>query len=237
MANSIRVLTYNLCKETEGERAFARRFDAICATIIDAAPDVVCLQEVPDPNYVVHLAGLIVERQGRAMFMALTKMERANGWTEYLAIIHPGTRRTATKYAAPGGERIAISVTLSSVPLTVMSAHLDPHTVAAREVEAEGLLATLPVASAAIICGGLNAAKDGGLPSPFRERLATLAPDLAGPATFPTALRAEKDAPAVRDYIVGTGVKTIASGLIGLEPVGGIVPSDHAGVWADISID
>ncbi|HEY5436314.1 MAG TPA: hypothetical protein VIK13_13850, partial [Candidatus Limnocylindrales bacterium] len=120
MANSIRVLTYNLCKETEGERAFARRFDAICATIIDAAPDVVCLQEVPDPNYVVHLAGLIVERQGRAMFMALTKMERTNGWTEYLAVIHPGTRRTATRHAAPGGERIAISLTLSSVPLTVM---------------------------------------------------------------------------------------------------------------------
>ncbi len=236
MASSIRVLTYNLCNESEGERAFARRFDAMCATILDAAPDVVCLQEVPDTNTVVRLAGLLVERQQRALFMALTKMERANGWVEYLAIIHPGTRRTATRYAAPGGERIAISLTLASAPLTVMSAHLDPHTMEARRVEAEGLLSALPGEGAAVICGGLNAEADGGLPTPFRDRLARLAPEPAGPATFPTGLRTGPGAASVRDYIIGTGVKTVASGLIGLEPIGGIVPSDHAGVWADISL-
>jgi len=236
VATSIRVLTYNLCNEHEGDRAFARRFDAICAAILDAAPDVVCLQEVPDTNTVVELAGLLVERQRRAMFMALTKLERANGWVEYLAIIHPGTRRTASRYAAPGGERIALSVTLSSAPLTVMSAHLDPHASAARRVEAEGLLSALPGEGAAVICGGFNADDDGGLPAPFRDRLATLAPEPAGPSTFPTGLRAEEGAPGMRDYIIGTGVKTIASGLIGLEPIGGVVPSDHAGVWADIEL-
>lgn len=236
VASSIRVLTYNLCNEPEGERAFARRFDAICAAILDAAPDVVCLQEVPETNTVVHLAGLLVERQRRAMFMALTKLERANGWVEYLAIIHPGTRRTATRYAAPGGERIALSLTLASEPLTVMSAHLDPHTPVARRVEAEGLLSALPGEGASVICGGFNADEDGGLSAPFRDRLATLAPEAAGPATFPTNLRPEQVAPAVRDYIIGTGVKTLGSGLIGLEPIGGVIPSDHAGVWADISL-
>lgn len=237
VATSIRVLTYNLCNEQEGERAFALRFDAIAAAILDAAPDVVCLQEVPDTNTVVELAGLLVERQRRAMFMALTKLERANGWVEYLAIIHPGTRRTATRFAAPGGERIALSLTLSSAPLTVMSAHLDPHTAEARRVEAEGLLAGLHGEGATVICGGLNADADddGGLPVPFRDRLATLAPASEG-SPIPTALRSEPSAPGVRDYILGSGVKTIASGLIGLEPIGGIIPSDHAGVWADIEL-
>lgn len=236
VASSIRVLTYNLCNEQEGERAFALRFHAIAAAILDAAPDVVCLQEVPNTNSVVELAGLLVERQRRAMFMALTKLERANGWVEYLAIIHPGTRRTATRYAALTGERIALSLTLSSAPLTVMSAHLDPHTSAARRTEAEGILSGLPGEGAAVICGGLNADDDGGLPVPFRERLATLAPASEGSPTFPTPLRAEQGSPGVRDYILGSGVKTIASGLIGLEPIGGIVPSDHAGVWADIEL-
>jgi endonuclease/exonuclease/phosphatase family metal-dependent hydrolase len=236
VATSIRVLTYNLCNEQEGDRAFARRFKAIAAAILDAAPDVVCLQEVPDTNTVVELAGLLVERQRRAMFMALTKLERTNGWVEYLAIIHPGTRHTATRYAAPGGERIALSLTLSSAPLTVMSAHLDPHTAEARRVEAEGLLAGLHGEGAIVIGGGLNADDDGGLPVPFRDRLATLAPASEGSPTFPTTLRSEQSAPGVRDYILGSRVKTIASGLIGLEPIGGIVPSDHAGVWADIEL-
>jgi endonuclease/exonuclease/phosphatase family metal-dependent hydrolase len=236
VATSIRVLTYNLCNEQEGERAVRLRFKAIAAAILDAAPDVVCLQEVPDTNTVVELAGLLVEQQRRAMFMALTKLERTNGWVEYLAIIHPGTRHTATRYAAPGGERIALSLTLSSAPLTVISAHLDPHTAEARRVEAEGLLAGLHGEGAIVIGGGLNADDDGGLPVPFRDRLATLAPASEGSPTFPTALRSEQSGPGVRDYILGSGVKTVALGLIGLEPIGGIVPSDHAGVWADIEL-
>jgi endonuclease/exonuclease/phosphatase family metal-dependent hydrolase len=233
MADPLRVLTYNILNENQGEGAFDRRFGTIAALVLDLKPDVVCLQEAPDTASVRRLVAMMVERQQRAMFVALTKMEQADGWQEYLAIIHPGTRAVATRQTAPSGERVAVSLKLAASNISVTTTHLNPFSSEARHAQAASILASLPDDGPAMLCGDLNAAPTGETLKLLQTKLEVLAPNLAGPPTFATGLRKEP-ASVILDYILGRGLKAVDAGLVGDRQVNGIWPSDHIGVWADV---
>jgi endonuclease/exonuclease/phosphatase family metal-dependent hydrolase len=231
----ILVLTFNLYNQAEGDAAFGGRFGAISDLILGLAPDVVCLQEVPSPDVARMLALGLTQRKQWAMRVAATEMRRPDGWREHLAIIHTGTMAAARTIAAPTGEHVGIGLTLSPSRLSIISAHLNPHSAESRHEQARALLAALPANGPAIVCGDLNATPQGGTLSALREKLTVLAPAQDSPPTFPTGLRTGTDAqPVVLDYILGRDVDVEATGSVGAEPVNGRWASDHTGVWARI---
>ncbi len=232
------VLTLNVYNHAEGDAAFASRMGAISDLVLGLAPDVVCLQEVPDPDVARALAFALSQRKEWAMRLALTEMRRPDGWREHLAIIHPGTATTARTIAAPTGERVGIAVTLAASKTTVVSAHLNPHSAEARHAQAACLLEAFPAGGPALLCGDLNAAPGGGTLKLLEAQFERLAPHSDGPPTFPTGLRPEIQAkPAILDHILGRRVQVEDQGLVGAETVNGRWASDHAGVWARVRIN
>lgn len=236
-AEPLLVLTFNVFNHAEGEAAFAGRMGAISDLILGLAPDVVCLQEVPNPDVARAFAFGLSQRKEWAMRVALTEMRRPDGWREYLAIIHPGTAAAARTIAAPTGEHIGIAVTLAASKVTVVSAHLNPHSAEARHAQARCLLDALPGNGPALLCGDLNAAPGGGTLKLLEGKLDLLAPDTGGPPTFPTGLRTEiQGEPAILDYILGRAVAMEERGIAGADEVNGRWASDHAAVWARVRV-
>lgn len=231
------VLTWNILNHHEGDAGFTRRFGVIARLILDLAPDVVCLQEVPSPEAARKLAALLSERKRWAMRVACTELRRPDGWHEHLAIIHRGTMKTASRVAASTGEHIAIGLTLAGSGLTINSVHLNPHSAEVRHEQAATLRDALPRTGPLLVGGDLNAAPNGGTLAVLREELECLAPEEGSPPTFPTPLReGNAPPPAILDYILGRGVRVLESGLVGAEAVEAIWASDHAGVWARVEI-
>lgn len=237
-SESLTVLTYNLYNHHDGESAFANRIEALAATIADTTPDVVCLQEAPSTDFLRALAAFLSHRQKRALRLACTEMRRPDGWSEFLAIIHPGTTRAARVHAAPTGEHVGISVATAALGITVINAHLDPHSPGARHAQAGVLLRALPQSGPVLLCGDLNGTPGGETLSLLQTRLSALAPPPGVERTYPTGLRTDMAGTAglVLDHILGRDMRVEACGLAGDEPVGGAWPSDHVAVWAKVSL-
>ena len=239
MAEALRILTFNVLNEPESPGAFAARFDAIRELVVGLEPDVVCLQEMPDGEFVIKLTGLMVQKQHRAMFSACTRLERPDGWSETLAIIHPGVRKVARKIVSPNGARIGIGVTLAATGLNVFSVHLNPGSAELRHAEANAIIEALPPPSLpSVVCGDFNAIPGGETMKVLEERLVRLAPAAETARTFPTGIEGKyKDIDGVVfDYILGHGVEVETSDLLGVEPVKGKWASDHIGVWARVRV-
>src|SRR5258708_30739870 len=147
MAETLRILTFNVLNEPASPGAFETRFDTIRELVVGLDPDVVCLQEMPDGEFVLKLTGLMVQKQHRAMFSACTRLQRPDGWSETLAIIHPGVRKVARKVTSPNGAHVGIGVTLGATGLNVFSVHLNPTSADLRHGEAVAILAALPAAT------------------------------------------------------------------------------------------
>ena len=240
MAETLRILTFNVLNEPATPGAFEARFDAITQLVVGLEPDVVCLQEMPNGEFVVRLTGLMVQKQHRAMFSACTRLERPDGWSETLAIIHPGVRRVARRVVSPNGARIGIGVTLAATGLNVFSVHLNPADAELRHAEAAAIIEALPVATLpVVVCGDFNAIPGGGTMRLLEERLQHLAPGAETERTFPTGIDGKyKDIDGVVfDHILGHGVEMLTSDLIGAEQVKGKWASDHIGVWATVRVN
>jgi endonuclease/exonuclease/phosphatase family metal-dependent hydrolase len=235
--DTLTILTYNIFNHSEGPNAFEHRAQQLIASIGDIEPDVVCIQEAPDTAFLRRLMAALTQRQQRVMRVASTRMERRDGWSEHLAIFHPGTMKVATVHAAPTGEHIGLSVVLAGSAVTVMNIHLNPHSGETRREQASMLMEALPEGPV-VVCGDFNAVRDGGTLALFREKLEVLAPGDAVATTFPTPLRKETEANpgAVLDHILARGMRMEESGLVGAEPVKEKWASDHIGVWARLRL-
>lgn len=237
--HTLTILTYNVYNHHEGDDAFAARRSALMETIASAEPDVVCLQEAPSTEFLRSLMVFLSRRQDRYLRLACTEMRRADGWTEHLAVIHPGTARTATVHASPSGEHIGISVLVAAgAGVRVASVHLNPHDADLRRAQAARLAEELGTGGATIVGGDFNATPGGKTLAALSGSLSHLAPADGVASTFPTGMRTDMaDAPGgVLDHLFGRGVAIEDWGVVGDEPVRGRWPSDHAGVWARVRL-
>ncbi len=237
-AESLTILSYNVYNHHEGSAAFEHRARAIMNVIAEAGADLVCVQEAPSPEFLRWLAAELTQRQRRHMRVACTEMRRPDGWTEHLGIVHPGTMRVASVHAAPTGEHIAISIQVPRPALTIVSAHLNPHSAETREAQARQLLAELRAAGPLVVCGDFNASRDDLAMIVLTTELEPLAPAPGVARTFPTALRSDLPGGGggVVDHILGRGVVVEASGIVGDAPADGMWASDHVAVWARLGL-
>lgn len=233
------VLTYNIYGGGQGDAAFEHRARLVTGAIAAVAPDVLCLQEVPSAEYLRTLMAMFVLRLRKPAHVATTLVDRADGTTSRIAVLHPGTSSAATWIRTPAGGRAGIAVTLRTQPLTVICTHFDSVDASSRAAQAEAVARHAGRATAGLVCGDLNARPGAPEILPLEAQLTRLAPAPEASHTFPTGLRPEHaNRPrAVFDQILGRGVTVAGSGLVGLEPdETGLWPSDHAGVWAKVTI-
>lgn len=237
--NAITILTYNIYDQPDGPFAFEKRINLLAETIAGVNPDVICLQEVPSDQFLRALTAFLHRKTGRALRVATTVVPREGGRDFRVALFHPGTRRTAKRLQTEDGKCFGVEVMVTTPALTVVSAHLESTTSEARIAQAEALVSATEDYGALVVCGDLNAAPGSPEFAVIEGSLSRLAPSAEVSHTFPTGLRPEhaKREPAVFDHILGRGVTVLASGVVGDAPSeDGLWPSDHAGVWATVSV-
>lgn len=154
MAATLTVMTFDLAATAGDERPFVARFGDIVALIREVNPDVLCLQHVPATELVRRVAGYLLHQQKRAMFSACTKVGQPEDDGDYLAIIHPGTRRVA-ETASAGGSRAALTLKLAASGVVVVNA------VPGIEGEAASAAATLIPREGVVVVAGATLEADG----------------------------------------------------------------------------
>lgn len=237
--NAVTILTYNIYDQREGPFAFEKRINLLAETIAGVNPDVICLQEVPSDQFVRALTAFLHRQLGKSPRVAMTLVPRHDGREFRVALFHPGTRRTAKRIATPDGRHVAVEVLLGAMPLTVVSTHLESRSDEVRLAQCQAIVDATAGYGAVVVCGDLNAAPGSPELQLLGESFSSLAPAADVSHTHPTGLRPEhREKPkAVLDHILGRGVTVTASGVVGLEPNDeGLFPSDHAGVWATVTL-
>jgi endonuclease/exonuclease/phosphatase family metal-dependent hydrolase len=239
MAAEFTLATFNVWCDGEGPHAFEARRRLIAETIASVRPDIVCLQEAPDAEFVRDLTDYLMRVQKRVLRAACTRFVGADGWVEYLAVIHTGTNRVATRVEGPGGERFAIAIDLLQPRLRLFTVHLDALSAQYRLAEADRVATLLQDGGPVVVAGDFNEQRDGAAVQALCPPLEHLAPDPAEVrSTFPTEARGEAARNGnVRDHILARGVAVVESGVAGAGPSNGIWPSDHLMVWARLSVE
>lgn len=147
----MRVVTYNI--KTGGyDGSDSTRLDAVLRVVADLAPDVLALQELRGFDR-PRVAGRIAAALGMRAFIARSLFGQPVGVfvRSGIPVLTSGAVRQPFHHAA-----CRVEVGTDHGPLTVVSAHLNPHWPGRRRREAGRLARAVRGRSLALVCGDLN---------------------------------------------------------------------------------
>ena len=237
-APTVDIVTLNLWND---EADWPARLAVITDTLAALRPDVIVLQEVLQDSAkgLANQAETLGDRLGYAVvFASVDGPERAKRYGNAILSRHPVLDTSWVRLRPLTDYRVAARARLEvdGRPLDVVATHLH-HTMegdSVRAVQVADLLAFLDRTGGApwLVAGDFNAPAD----APALARLAALAPDAFGAlhpgADASTLVEALGHTPRRIDHVfAGPGLTSEASRLVLAEPVGGVQPSDHRGVW------
>lgn len=233
------VVTLNLWHDRDDWPA---RLDVIADTLGALRPDVVVLQEVLQDSArgLENQAETLGARLGYAVvFASVDGGERPRRYGNAILSRHPVLDTSWVKLHPLTDYRVAARARLDvdGHALDVVVTHLH-HTVegdSIRAVQVADLLAFLDRTSEApwVVAGDFNAPAEAPSLAPLRARgtetFGTLHPD----ADVSTLVEALGHTPRRIDHVFsGPGLSPVAARIVLGEPVAGVQPSDHRGVWA-----
>lgn len=237
-APTVDVVTLNLWND---EADWPARLAVITDTLAALHPDVIVLQEVLEDSAkgLANQAETLGARLGYAVvFASVDGPERAKRYGNAILTRHPVLDTNWVRLRPLTDYRVATHARLDvdGRPLDVYATHLH-HTMEGDSIRAEqvaDLMAFLDRTTEAawVVAGDFNAPAD----TPELARLAARATDAFGAlhpgADVSTLVEALGHTPRRIDHVfAGPGLAPEAGRLVLAEPVGGVQPSDHRGVW------
>jgi endonuclease/exonuclease/phosphatase family metal-dependent hydrolase len=247
------VATFNIYKHED----FDARLPAILAVLRDVRAGVVCFQEVPPGR---DMAAHIAREAGYEHVAESAFTRPDDGWSEALAVLSRFPIVATEPVDLRPGVRNCFRVRLEAdgLPLDIYNTHLHPRDSELRQREAAVIMERLAREPEvrAVLCGDFNAVPEGGTMAvvwPHLRSAYEMANARHPETTFPTPLRPlagrqpgfserreappsdeESQAKAAIDYVLvrPSHFRPLEAAVIGAEPVEGVWPSDHFGVFA-----
>lgn len=233
------VVTLNLWHDRDDWPA---RLDVIADTLGALRPDVIVLQEVLQDSAkgLANQAETLGARLGYAVvFAAVDGPERPKRYGNAILSRHPVLDTSWVKLRPLTDYRVAAHARLDvdGRPLDVVVTHLH-HTVegdSIRAVQIDDLLAFLDRVAEApvVVAGDFNAPVDAPSLAPLAARAASAFDAVHPDAVVSTLVEAAGHTPRRIDHVfAGPGLRPVGARIVLGEPVAGVQPSDHRGIWA-----
>ena len=237
--STLDVVTLNLWND---QADWPARLSVIADTLAALRPDVIVLQEVLQDSGkgLENQAETLGARLGYGVvFASVDGPERAKRYGNAILSRHPIRDTSWVKLRPLDDYRVAARARLdvNGRPLDVVVTHLH-HTIegdSIRAVQVADLLGFLDRTAEApwLVAGDFNTTVDAPSLAPLAAR-AVSAYDAVRPADeASTLVEALGHTPRRIDHVFsGPGLRPVAARVILADPVGGVQPSDHRGVWA-----
>ncbi len=237
--DTVDVVTLNLWHD-QGD--WPARLAILADTLGALRPDVIVLQEVLQDasTGLANQAATLGARLGYAVvFASVDGPEREKRYGNAILSRHPIVDTSWVKLRPLDDYRVAARARLDvdGRPLDVVVTHLH-HTVegdSIRAVQIADLLAFIDRTAEApwVVAGDFNTTSDAPSLGPLRARAASAYDALHPGDPISTLVEALGHQPRRIDHVfAGPGLRPVASRVILADPVGGVQPSDHRGVWA-----
>ena len=237
-APTVDVVTLNLWND---QADWPARLGVIADTLGALRPDVIVLQEVLQDSAkgLANQAETLGDRLGYAVvFASVDGPDRAKRYGNAILSRHPVLDTSWVRLRPLTDYRVAAHARLDigGRPLDVVATHLH-HTMEGGAIRAEqvaDLLALLDQTAGArwVVAGDFNAPAHAPELSPLADRAADAFGTLHPGAAVSTLVEALGHTPRRIDHVfAGPGLTPEAARLVLAEPVGGVQPSDHRGVW------
>ncbi|WP_179299530.1 endonuclease/exonuclease/phosphatase family protein [Rubrivirga marina] len=236
---TVDVVTLNLWHDQDDWPA---RLGVIADTLGALRPDVIVLQEVLQDSAkgLANQAETLGARLGYAVvFASVNGPDEPKRYGNAILSRHPVRDTSWVRLRPLTDYRVAARARLDvdGRPLDVLVTHLH-HTVegdSIRAVQVADLLAFLDRTAEApwVAAGDFNAPSDAPSLAPLADRAASAFDAIHPGAEVSTLVEALGHTPRWIDHVfAGPGLRPVDARIVLGDPVGGVQPSDHRGVWA-----